>query len=512
MPEGKVVVVGAGPGGLAAAMLLARSGLSVTVLEKDDVVGGRTRTVSTPQGYRFDIGPTFFLYPRVLEEIFAECGERLSDHVELKRLDPLYRIVFEGSGDFTATHDLDKMREEIAKFSVADSANIPAFLADNRRKLKAFQPVLEQAFCNPAAYGTPAMMAALPFLRPHRTVDADLRRHFTDARVRLAFSFQTKYLGMSPFQCPSLFTILSFLEHEHGIYHPVGGCGAVSSAMASVAERLGATIRLGEPVERIVYRDGRPSGVETAKGFYPAQNVVVNGDFGHAARQLVPESARRRWPDAKIDRARLSCSTFMLYLGIEGEVPQLGHHTILLAKDHQRNIREIMGGVLSDQPSVYVANPGHSDPTLAPPGHTSLYVLAPCPNLRAGIDWEKEAAAFRALVLERLALVGLPDLEQRIRYERMITPNEWRDDFALNEAATFNLTHDFGQMLYMRPHNRLSKGLYLVGGGTHPGSGLPVIYEGARITSRLLLEDLGVAPAKWPWTRRPKVAPLEVAT
>ena len=494
-PAGRrVAVVGAGPGGLAAAMLLARAGLSVTLLERADAVGGRTRGFTTPEGFTFDFGPTFFLYPRVLEDIFAACGERLSDHVELKRLDPLYNLVFEGAGELRASSDVARLKAEVARFSPRDAQNVERFLQDNRNKLAAFRPVLEQSFCRPADYASPAMLAALPHLRPRFSVDRDLRRFFSDARVRLAFSFQTKYLGMSPFQCPSLFTILSFLEYEHGVFHPIGGCGAISEAMARVAAKLGVDIRLGETVERVVYRDGAPVAVETSGGLLPADAVVINGDFGHAARRLVPESARPRWPDAKIDKARLSCSTFMLYLGLEGDTSALEHHTILLARDHERNVREIMNGTLSDEPSIYIQNACRTDPGLAPPGHSALYVLAPVPNLRSGVDWSEAAGRFRETVLKRLALTGLPDIEKRIRFERMITPPDWRDEFAINEAATFNLSHDLGQMLNFRPGNRFgdTEALYLVGGGTHPGSGLPGIYEGARISSNLLLRDLGL--------------------
>jgi phytoene desaturase len=510
----RVVVVGAGPGGLAAALLLAASGASVTILEKDDVVGGRTRTVTVPGGYRFDIGPTFFLYPRILAEIFDACGERLEDHVTLKPLDPQYHLVFEGGGEIRATPDRARLAAEIAKISPADAKNVGRFLDDNRTKLEAFRPVLEQAFCHPGAIASPAMLRALRHMRPNTSVDGDLRRYFSDPRVRLAFSFQTKYLGMSPFRCPSLFTILSFLEYEHGVFHPMGGCGAVSDAMAALARRMGVDIRLGTPVERVLYRNGRPTGVAAGGETVSADAVVVNGDFGHAVRRLVPEEQRRRWPDAKIDRARLSCSTFMLYLGIEGDVGPLEHHTIFLAGAYERNIGEIGGGVLSEEPSIYVQHAGRSDPGMAPAGHTSLYVLVPVPNLRAGIDWRTAAPRFRALVLKRLAALGLGDIESRIRYERMVTPVDWRDTFTVNEGATFNLAHDLGQMLYFRPHNRLGPGLYLVGGGTHPGSGLPVIYEGARITTRLLLQDLAAerAPARWFSRRARSTMAIEVGS
>jgi phytoene desaturase len=299
---------------------------------------------------------------------------------------------------------------------------------------------------------------------------------------------------MSPFRCPSLFTILSFLEYEHGVYHPTGGCGMVSTALARLVVELGGEIRLKTPVDRIEYTNGRPTGVTAGGHRHGADAVVLNGDFVQAAQQLIPEAQRPRWRDAKLARARLSCSAFMLYLGVEGAADEIPHHTILLARDYQRNLREIEQGILPREPSLYVQHAGASDPGMAPPGHASLYVLVPVPNQRSGIDWREVASGYRDLVLQRLEMVGLRDLERRIRYERVVTPMEWRDEFAIAEGATFSLAHDLGQMLYWRPHNRFGQGIYLVGGGTHPGSGLPTIFESARISTRLLLRDFGLDP------------------
>ena len=509
----RVVIVGAGPGGLATALLLAKAGLHVTLLERDEAVGGRTKTVEAPGGYRFDIGPTFFLYPQILADIFASCGERLEDHVRLERLDPQYHLAFEGpegiSGEIRATGDVERLQAEIARIAPKDAENVPAFFTENRRKLRYFEPVLAQPFHRFLSMASPAMLAALPFLHPQRSVDSDLKRHFADPRVRLAFSFQTKYLGMSPFRCPSLFTILSFLEYEHGVYHPVGGCGAVSEAMAGLARRMGVDIRLNAPVERVLFENDRANGVVCGGETLKADAVVINGDFAKVIRALVPERYRPRWRDTKLDRARLSCSTFMMYLGIEGRMPErLGHHTILLANDYQRNIEEITGGTLPMNPSLYVQHAGFTDGGMAPPGHTALYVLVPVPNLKSGIDWASERDRYRALVLERLKLLGLDDVESRIRYERILDPRDWEAEFFVHEGATFNLSHDLGQMLYFRPHNRFGHGLYIVGGGTHPGSGLPVIYEGARISARLLIEELAGEQAHAILSRIPATPPL----
>jgi phytoene desaturase len=274
------------------------------------------------------------------------------------------------------------------------------------------------------------------------------------------------------------------------VFHPVGGCGAVSDAMAALARRMGVDIRLGAPVDRILYEDGEAVGIEAGGERFSAGSVVVNGDFGHAVRRLIPEEMRPRWRDKKLAGTKLSCSTFMLYLGIEGDVGDLAHHTILLSRDYERNIHEITSGILPNRPSFYVQHGGATDPTLAPQGHTSLYMLVPVPNLRCEVDWEREAPRYRQVALERLKVLGLNDIEGRIRYERMVTPRTWESDFSVFEGATFNLAHNLTQMLYFRPHNRFGRNVYLVGGGTHPGSGLPVIFEGARITARLLMEDL----------------------
>ena len=495
-----MAIVGAGPGGLAAAMLLASSGADVTLHERLPRVGGRSGTVagtSASGEFRFDMGPTFFLYPRVLQDVFAACGANLADEVELLRLDPQYRLVFEDGGRLDATADPARMAGEIARFSVADSGQFERFMSDNRRKLAAIRPALERPFSSVLDLMSPPVLKALPFLRP-TSVDQELSRYFSDPRVRLAFSFQSKYLGMSPFRCPSLFTILSFMEYEYGVWHPRGGCGAIMEAMARVARRLGVRIRLDEPVEQIAFSGRRAVGLHVAGERVDYDAIVLNADFGHAMRTLVPDALRRRWTDRKIARKKFSCSTFMLYLGIEGEIPDLAHHTVFLSRDYRRNVAEIEAGhAPPEQPSFYVQNACVTDAGLAPPGHSTLYVLVPVGhNGETPYDWDTHAPRYRELVLDRLERIGIPDIRARIRFEKMLTPRGWEDDMAIHLGATFNLAHSIGQMLHMRPRNRFEDldGVYLVGGGTHPGSGLPVIFESARITSRLLAEDLGLQP------------------
>ncbi len=491
----RVVIVGAGPGGLVAALLLARAGADVTVLERLPEVGGRSGTI-TADGFRFDKGATFFLYPQILAEILDACGFRLEDEIELIRLEPMYDIVFEGEGKIRASADTAEMARQIERFSAEDAVALPRFLADNRAKLKAFQPILQTPFRDIRDLLRPDMLKALPVLRPFSSVDADLARYFKDPRVRLAFSFQSKYLGMSPFKCPSLFTILAFMEYEYGVFHPRGGCGGLMQTLANLARRLGVRVKTGEPVEKILFDGRKAVGVRTPAGEYRSEALVINADFASTMTRLVPNRLRRRWSGARLARKQYSCSTFMMYLGIEGRVDRLAHHTILLARDYARNLAEIEAcRAPPAMPSLYVQNACATEPGRAPKDASTLYVLVPVSHQTGAIDWERERAGFRARVLERLELLGIEDVERRIRFEKIVTPREWQQE-RIYRGATFNLAHSMGQMLHKRPQNRFEEleRVYLVGGGTHPGSGLPVIFESARITAGLLADDLGLEP------------------
>ena len=493
----KVAIVGAGPGGLAAAILLACSGVDVTVIEKRSQVGGRTSTIKR-DGFKFDTGPTFFLYPRVLREIFCAAGFDLEAEIPMVRLDPQYRLVYGSGGELLATPNVEQMSREIAKLSPHDAQGFYRFLSENRTKLEKFVPFLETPFESWRDLVHPDMLRLLPLLRPWRSLDADLRSYFDDERVRLSFSFQSKYLGMSPFSCPSLFSILSFLEYEHGVFHPIGGCGSVSEAMARVARSLGVRILLDEPVEELVFEGRKAVGVRTANRKIAADSVVVNADFADAMRRMVPDKLRRKWTDKKIQSKRYSCSTFMMYMGIEGTYEDVSHHTIYLAKDYKQNLRDIEENhrLSTDDPSFYVQNACVTDRTLAPKGMSTLYMLLPVTHDTGSIDWATEQPRFRRLALEQLEKIGIHDVEPRIRTEKILTPQHWNEDYGLYRGATFAMSHSLRQMLHMRPHNRFEDldSVYLVGGGTHPGSGLPVIFESARITSRLLLEDLHLEP------------------
>ena len=493
----KVAIIGAGPGGLASALLLAKSGVDVTVFERSSAVGGRNK-VFDRDGFKFDLGPTFFHYPEVIEDIFKAIGLDAHDELNLHKLDLNYRLIFGQGGQLDCTSDLDEMTERIRALSGDNNANaFRRYVADNRVKLHKSKACLQEPWYGPTDLLSKRAMRVAGVLRPQRSVAGDLMKLFDDDRLMLAMSFQTKYLGMSPFNCPSLFTMLAFLEYEYGIFHPIGGLGSVSERMASIAKDLGVTFRMNEAVESVIMEGKTIKGVRTGKGEFFADKVVMNADFAQGMTQLFPDSVRKKWTNKKLDGKKYSCSTFMLYLGIDKTYEDLPHHQIYASANYQQNLEDIEKNhkLTWDDPSVYVQNACVVDPSLAPEGCSTVYALVPVSHIHENIDWSKEKDAYRDRVLEQIEeKLGFEGLRDHIVTEMVITPEDWGDH--CYRGAVFNLAHGLDQMLWRRPKNQFDEinNLYLVGGGTHPGSGLPVIYESARISSKLLLDSLGIIP------------------
>ena len=493
----KVAIIGAGPGGLASALLLAKSGVDVTVFERSSAVGGRNK-VFDRDGFKFDLGPTFFHYPEVIEDIFKAIGLDAHDELNLHKLDLNYRLIFGQGGQLDCTSDLDEMTERIRALSGDNNANaFRRYVADNRVKLHKSKACLQEPWYGPTDLLSKRAMRVAGVLRPQRSVAGDLMKLFDDDRLMLAMSFQTKYLGMSPFNCPSLFTMLAFLEYEYGIFHPIGGLGSVSERMASIAKDLGVTFRMNEAVESVIMDGKTIKGVRTGKGEFFADKVVMNADFAQGMTQLFPDSVRKKWTNKKLDGKKYSCSTFMLYLGVDRTYDHLPHHQIYASANYQKNLEDIEKNhkLTWDDPSVYVQNACVVDPSLAPEGCSTVYALVPVSHIHENIDWSKEKDAYRDRVLEQIEeKLGFEGLRDHIVTEMVITPEDWGDH--CYRGAVFNLAHGLDQMLWRRPKNQFDEinNLYLVGGGTHPGSGLPVIYESARISSKLLLDSLGIIP------------------
>lgn len=487
-----VVIVGAGPGGLTAAMILSHRGFRVTVVEKDATVGGRSQEIKLGP-YSFDTGPTFLHQKWVLDEMFEEAGRKSDDYVDFVKLDPMTRLSW-GETTLHTYSDEVRMAEEIERVFPGNRAGFERFMKDHRDKLRKIYPVLQNPYGTVSSYVRPEMFKVMPYILTSQSVFDVLGNYFEDERLQLAFTFQAKYLGMSPWKCPALFSILAYTEYKFGIYHTQGGLCKISQAMATIIEENGGEIRLNSPVEEILTTGRQMNGVRLESGEeITGDSVIVNADFAHAMTKLMNGSAI---PEEVMRKKKFSCSTFMLYLGVDKLYADEPHHHVIFAEDYKQNVDDIQSEArTSDDMSIYVRNSSVTDPSVAPEGHSALYVLVPTVNTRNVKHWESFQQEYRDKIIKRIEeKTGMKDLCSHIVEERVLTPTDWENS-GVFMGATFNLAHTMDQMLYMRPHNRYKHfdNCYLTGGGTHPGSGLPTIYESARISANLICDDFGVA-------------------
>ena len=488
----KVVIVGAGPGGLTAGMILASRGFDVTIVEKKERVGGRNAELKVGD-FSFDTGPTFLHQKFTLDEVFREAGRSADDYMDLVLLDPMTRLSW-GDLSMETTSDESRMAANVARAFPGNEEGYGRFMEDHAGKLKAIFPCLQRPYHQIRSFFSTKLMPALPYVATARSVVDVLDNYFTDDRLKLAFTFQAKYLGMSPWKCPALFSILSYIEYKYGIYHVQGGLCRISEGMAEVVREHGGKIRLGTGVKELKFSGSRVTGVELDDGeLLECDDAVVNADYAHAMTSLMNG---RSVPAEKLGKKKYSCSTFMLYLGLDKIYRDEPHHHIIFADDYEKNVSDIQGErELSEDMSIYIRNSCVTDPLVAPEGQSGLYILVPTINARYRNDWDSLQGEYRDKILQRIEeRTGMKDLREHIIEERIIDPAGWRDGLDVFMGATFNLAHTLDQMLYLRPHNRMQGyyNLFLVGGGTHPGSGLPTIYESGRISSNLLCDRHGV--------------------
>ncbi len=490
----RIAVVGAGPGGLTSAMILARRGFDVTVFEANDRVGGRNAAIQR-DGYTFDTGPTFLMMNFILREMFEESGRDIDQYLKFKKLEPLYCLKFDDR-EVLISSDHRKMQAEISKHFPGNEAGLDRFLKEESKRFEYLFPCIQKHYSTAGTLFSWTLLKALPYLSPARSIFQTLGRYFKQDKLKLCFTFQSKYLGMSPWKCPALFTMLPYVEHEYGIYHVMGGLNKISEAMAKVFREEGGHLKTSTPVKSLLVEGKAVKGVllESGEKFH-ADETIVNADFAHAMTHLVEPGVLKKYSKESLAKKDYSCSTFMLYLGVNKRY-DMKHHTIVFAKDYRKNVSDIFDGkVLSEDMSFYIQNASVTDPSLAPEGKSAVYVLVPVPNRLAEVDWAKHKSAFRDLVLDQIEQrTPMKDLRRHIETELVFTPQDWEAKGRIYLGATFNLAHSFSQLLYLRPRNRFEEldNCFLVGGGTHPGSGLPTIYESARISANLICDKHGV--------------------
>ncbi len=488
--HGKIGIVGAGPGGLTCAMLLANKGFDVTVLEKANEVGGRNAPIALGD-FTFDTGPTFLMMKHVLDEIFEACARNSSDYLNFTLLDPMYQLDFRDR-TIQISSNKEKMKAELRRAFPGAENGLDKFYSRERKRYEKIIPNLYKEYSSLLAFLSPKVLSAIPTFFSGGSIYDNLGNYFKEEKLRVCFTFQSKYLGMSPWECPAAFTIIPFIEHEFGIYHVEGGLNKISEAMAKVVEEENGAVITNQKVEKIITSQNQVKGVQLEDGNkMNFDKVIVNADFGYAMSNLFEANKIKKYSPKKLEKKKFSCSTFLLYLGVDRKYPA-PHHNIIFAENYRQNLKDIKEGRLSEDFSFYVQNASTTDDTLAPEGKSAVYILVPTPNNRSRINWDKEEPKFKEKVLERVEKRTLmTDIYDHIEAEKVVTPKTWEQSYNVYVGATFNLAHNLSQMLYFRPHNRYEelKNLYLVGGGTHPGSGLPTIYISGIITAGLITKE-----------------------
>lgn len=493
----KVVIVGAGPGGLTAGLLLsAKGGYQVEIYEKDSRPGGRSQCLEF-LGYKFDVGPTFLMMKFILEDVFEAAGYKVEDYLKFTKLDPMYRLYYE-SDYIDIKYNHSEMKKELARVFPGNEKGLSKFLGKESRRYKYLFACLQKDYSYLHQFLRPQFLKAIPTLGIGRSLYQVLGRYFRNPLARLAFTFQSKYLGMSPWDCPGGFAIIPFVEHEFGIYHVEGGLSRISEVMAELIESNGGKIYYNQKVEQVIFDGQTAKGIRLNGGKEVlADAVVLNADFGYAASHLIPEGIVPLYSKGKVEKKKYSCSTLMFYWGMKKNY-KTEHHSVFFASDYKHNVDSIFNGDFSfNDFSFYLRNSSVTDKTVAPKGKSQFYILVPVPNkqLNDNIDWDKEIPKMKKIIIKKLEQkLKIKDLEADIEAEKIINPDNWVEDYNLMFGATFNLSHNLRQMLYFRPHNALNrtKRCYLVGGGTHPGSGLPTIYESGRITVDLIEKEFSI--------------------
>lgn len=496
--KGQIIVIGGGFGGLAAAIRLQAAGHAVTLVEARDQLGGRASQLKQ-DGFTFDMGPTLITAPYLLDELWATAGRSLKEDLHLVPLSPFYRISFRDGHYFDCWGTAREDEAEIARFEPRDVEGYRAFLADS-------QLIYQRAFMDLADHPFLSMndflrvVPELVRLGAQRSVYSFVSRYFRHPQLRMAFSFHPLFIGGNPFRASSIYSIIPYLERRGGVYFAMGGMYVLVEAMERLFRTLGGDVRCAVPVEQILLKERRTTGARLADGTeLQADVVIANSDVAFTLLHLLPASFLPRLITRRIQRYRYSMSCFMLYLGISRRYEHLRHHTIMMPDRYQQMLHDIFDGQgVPGDLALYLHAPTRTDPSLAPPGSESLYILAPVPNLTHGINWADEAPAFRDKIIHFLEKeAGLEGLEASIVTEYSFTPLDFASKLRSHQGAAFSIEPTLFQSAYFRPPNRSSQigGLYFVGAGTHPGAGIPGVLLSADITSRLVMEDLGRIPS-----------------
>ncbi|MDB4021036.1 phytoene desaturase family protein [Litorivicinus sp.] len=488
----RALVIGSGFGGIASALRLRALGLDVHLIEHLDTVGGRAQ-VFEHGGYRHDAGPTVITAPFLFDELFELFGETREHHIEFRELTPWYRFLFPDGDHFDYGGSLADTLTEIARIEPKDCKGYESLVKQSKAIFNVgFSKLAHEPFHKFS--NMVKQIPALLKLRSDRTVWNLVCHHLSNDKLRQAFSIQPLLVGGSPFDTTSIYGLIHYLERAYGIYFAMGGTGALVKALEELMGRHGITIQTGATVSEMIVEKRRILGVRLENGdaLY-ADHVVYNGDPMHLYHELIPNHSLPLSTRVKRDNAKLSMGLYVLFFGTDCKYTDVAHHTIWMGQRYRELLDDIFHRqILADDFSLYIHRPTATDPSFAPAGHDSFYILAPVPHQGANIDWHVEEPKLRERILDALDRTMLPGLKSHIQAPFAMTPDDFSEDYLSYKGSGFSIAPLFSQSAWFRFHNKAEgfENLYLAGAGTHPGAGMPGVISSAKIVERLVQESL----------------------
>lgn len=489
-----VVIIGAGMGGLATALQLRYKGFRVTVLEKQARPGGRSNIIQE-RGFRVDIGPTILVMKDEFERTYRAFGEDINQRLDFIQLDPNYRIYYHDGTHLDLYSNMAQLAEEIEKVETGSRERLFRFIGAGARKYELGMDFVDRNFDAITDLANPIAGIRLLQTQAHQNLYAQVAGFFNhNDKLTKAFSFHSMFLGLSPFDALAMYSLITYADLALGMWYPRGGIYRIIEDMVELSEKMGVEIRTNSPVDQICIEQQRVTGVRLASGeFIPADLVISNADLPYTYRKLIDPTHRPHFPDRKIERMQYACSGYILYLGVDKVYPHARHQALYFSADYRANLDAIFKTyTLPAEPSFHLNIPTVSDPSLAPPGHSLIYVLAPMPNLQADIDWEQSAPIVRNQLLGTLEKLIDPEIRKHIVWERQYLPKDWETDVNATLGTAFgSLAQGFFQSSYFRPHNkdRYIRGLYFVGQGTYPGIGMPMVMISSRLVTERVVSE-----------------------
>lgn len=486
--KNKVIVIGAGFGGMASALRMRAKGYEVTLLDRCPDLGGRAQ-IFKRGGFTHDAGPTVITAPFLIEELFDLFGEKMSDHIELVTLKPWYRFSFPDGDYFDYGGTLDETLAEIERIEPKDKQGYLNLLAHSKRIFDiAFMQLSAKPFDRFSA-----MLRQIPNLlglRSYKTVWQLVSQYLSHPKLRQAFSIQPLLVGGNPFDTTSIYGLIHFLERAYGVHFAMGGTGAITRALGDLMKRQNIDIRLNITVEKVSVVDGMAKGISLSDGsFLDADIIVSNADPAHLYGKMVDAKQLAHSTRAKLATAKYSMGLFVLYFGATRCYPNVAHHTIWLGERYRELLQDVFDKkVLAEDFSLYLHRPTATDKSFAPEGCDSFYVLCPVPNLQGKVDWAKEGPRLKDRIVAALDQSILPDLKSCIVEDFFMTPEDFQHDYLSVHGAGFSVAPLFRQSAWFRFHNKAEgiKNLYLTGAGTHPGAGLPGVLCSAKVVDSLI--------------------------